>query len=127
MTYKMLCIKIVRAVLSTALSVLMKAILPRATPFLAGMRRLSVGDTVLWRNVGNFLVIERRGSAFRYKYKLLDTQGINPWLLPALSLSPGAEGNAPVCWYRATRGRCYLKKTGHPKFEFKMAIVSRAL
>jgi hypothetical protein len=97
----------------------LKKILPNPLTFWVGARPLSIGDTVAW-NKGNYLVLDRRGSTFRYKYKLVNLEGINPWVLPSVPTNPQLLEKAGVFWYRGSKGRCYLRKTGHPRFELKL-------
>jgi hypothetical protein len=124
MGFKAFLIRVSLSFLSSALKWVTERALPNFSALWAGVRPLSVGDTVLWKNVGNFLVLERRGSALGYEYKLVSISGINPWLLPLLSCNPRLMREAPMCWYRGSKGRCYLKKTGHPKLELKMPVLS---
>jgi len=106
---------------------LTKKVLPSLNALGAGMRRLSIGDTVSWRNFGNFLVLDRKGTAFRYEYKLVNIAKISPWLLPVVSYNPHLMSEATVFWYKGSKGACYLKKTGHPRLELKMPICSAGI
>ena len=99
-------------------------LLPSVRHLWAGIRPFSVGDTVSW-NKGDYLIIERSGTMFRYRYKLLDASAVNAFLLPALASNPQLAGeSAALFWYTGKNGRCYLKKTGHPsmKLELKPSV-----
>jgi hypothetical protein len=90
----------------------------------AGMRPFAVRDTVSW-NKGNYLIMERSGRLFSYRYRLLDVSGGNPWLLPGISSNPELPDGTPF-WYAGKNGRCCLKKTGHPRLEFRISSSSRS-
>lgn len=113
------------SLLSGAVAWATKAILPRLRALWAGVYPLLPGDTASRRNGENFMVLERRGTAFRYEYKLVNVRKINPWLLPALCYNPQFTDEAAVFWYKGSKGSCYLKKTGHPKLELRMPVLSR--
>jgi hypothetical protein len=113
------------SLLSNSLKWLTKKALPNFSALWARMHPFSVDDIVSLRNGGNFSVRERRGTAFRYEYRLVDISGINPWLLPALSSNPRLIRDAAMFWYRVSKGCCYLKKIGHPKLELKASHVLR--
>lgn len=113
-----LLISALGSLLVVILVALTKKSLPTLRVLWAGMRPLSVGDTVWW-NHASYLILERSGSSFRFRYKLLDISAVNPWILSALPSNPKLANGANMLWYQGSRGRCYLKKTGHPKIELK--------
>ena len=125
MSLKALFTKVSVWLLSISFTWLTKKALPNVSALWAGMRPLSAGDVVSWRNAGNFSVLEKRGTAFNYEYKLASISGINPFLLPALSRNPKLTKDAAVFWYKGSKGRCYLKKIGHQKLELKMTLSAR--
>jgi hypothetical protein len=102
---------------------LTKLTLPAFSALWRGWSPLLVGDTVSW-STGNFCVLERKGSRFNYQYKLVNIIGVSPWRLLMLSSNPQLAGDAAVIWYKGSRGRCYLKKTGHPRLELKVPVLS---
>jgi hypothetical protein len=95
-----------------SLTWLAKKGLPNLQALWAGIRPMCVGEIVSWRNGGNFQVLKRRGKPFTYEYMLVNIEGISPWLLPALPHDPRLWSNAPVFWYKGSKGRCYLKRMG---------------
>lgn len=124
MVREALLISILGSLLAAVLyATLTKKLLPTLREFWAGMRPFAVGDTVSW-NKSNYLIVERSGSVFRYRYKLVDVVGMSPWLLPTLPCNPQLAIGATIFWYAGSKGRCYLKKTGHPRLELKTTASS---
>ncbi|MBZ5663819.1 MAG: hypothetical protein LAO30_04385 [Acidobacteriia bacterium] len=121
MAREVLLIGILSSLIAALLAAVSVKIFPTLRALWAGMRPLSVGDTVSWNN-GNYLITETRGGMFTYQYKLVNFHGINPFLLPAICFDPKLAGDAMPFWYKASNGRCYLKKTGHPRLELKLPL-----
>jgi hypothetical protein len=124
----MLAAKLAQLLVSIVLTSSLRELLNKTLPtLLAGMRPFSIGDIVSMRNGATFQVLNRRGTTFRYEYKLVNIEGVNPWLLPSLPHNLDLTKKLPMFWYRGTRGSCYLKKDGHPKLKLTMSASSQSI
>jgi hypothetical protein len=68
-----------------------------------------------------YSVVQQRGAGFKREYKLVDTKGINQFLLPLIPLNPNLiKGRASV-WCRSDS----LRKISHPKLCIKMNLTQK--
>lgn len=68
-----------------------------------------------------YSIVQQRGVGFKREYKLVDIKGINPILLPLLSINPTLIKGRAILWCRGNN----LRKVSHPKLNIKLNLTQR--